>query len=440
VLNAPYDGGTHLPDVTVVMPVFADDSVAAPAWFVAARGHHGRRRRDQPPARLPPTSRSLDEEGVLLDNVLLVDKGRFCEAELRALLGAGRWQARNPDQNVADLKAQLAACARGAAELRRGRRRAEPHCGRRLYEPRAGARRSGGARLESTAHVDGQFRVPMDNGAEIAVAVSIDRAARTATIDFTGSSPQLADNFNAPLPVVRAAVLYVVRTLIDGPVPMNEGCLRPLTIVVPEHSMLRPQAPAAVVAGNVETSQVLCDALFGALGAMAASQGTMNNFTFGDDRHQYYRTIAGGAGAGPDFAGASVVPNAYDQQPPYRSRSAGGEIPWCWREFSIRPRLRRRGRTSAAATARCAAYASSSRWRRGILSNRRRTAPFGLAGGGDGARGVNRIERADGSIEELGSTASAQMQPGDVFVMRRRAAPATARRSALQSPPTRDDA
>jgi 5-oxoprolinase (ATP-hydrolysing) len=263
---------------------------------------------------------------------------------------------------------------------------------------------------------DGHFRVPMDNGAEIAVSVSIDRVARSATIDFTGSSPQLSDNFNAPLPVVRAAVLYVVRTLIDGPVPMNEGCLRPLRIVVPAGSMLSPRPPAAVVAGNVETSQALCDTLFGALGAMAASQGTMNNFTFGNARHQYYETVAGGAGAGPDFAGASVV-----QTHMTNSRLTDPEVletkfPVLLEAFAIR-------RGSGGAGAHRGGDGAVRRIRfleameAGILSNRRTVVPFGLAGGEDGARGCNRVERAVGTIENLPATASVEMAPGDVFVV-----------------------
>jgi 5-oxoprolinase (ATP-hydrolysing) len=413
VLNAPYDGGTHLPDVTVIMPVFVDGD-PLPAWFVAARGHHA----DVggiSPGSMPPTSRSLDEEGVLLDNVLLVEQGRFCEAQLRALLGSGRWPARNPNQNLADLKAQVAACARGAAELRR----VASEQGRDVvdaYMSHAQAHAEAAVRALIDRLSDGQFRVPMDNGAEISVAVAIDRAARAATIDFTGSSPQLADNFNAPLPVVRAAVLYVVRTLIDGPVPMNEGCLRPLTILVPEGSMLRPHAPAAVVAGNVETSQALCDALFCALGAMAASQGTMNNFTFGDARHQYYETIAGGAGAGPDFAGASVVQTHMTNSRLTDPEVLEAKFPVLLEEFSIR-------RGSGGAGAHRGGDGALRRIRflepmeAGILSNRRRTVPFGLAGGGDGASGSNRIVRADGHVVELSATAAAHMEPGDVFVI-----------------------
>jgi 5-oxoprolinase (ATP-hydrolysing) len=436
-LNAPYDGGTHLPDVTVVMPVFADDIDETPAWFVAARGHHA----DVggiSPGSMPPASRSLDEEGVLLDNVPLVDRGRFCEVELRRLLRAGRWPARNPDQNIADLKAQLAACTRGAAGLRR----VATEQGRDVvdaYMGHAQAHAEAAVRALISRLSDGQFRVPMDNGAEIAVTVAADHTNCSATIDFTGSSPQLADNFNAPLPVVRAAVLYVVRTLIDGPVPMNEGCLRPLTIIVPELSMLHPRAPAAVVAGNVETSQVLCDALFGALGAMAASQGTMNNFTFGDAHQQYYETIAGGAGAGTDFSGASVVQTHMTNSRLTDPEVLEAKFPVLIEEFSIRHGSGgegvHRGGDGAVRRIRFLEPMEA-----GILSNRRRTAPFGLVGGGDGARGVNRIERADGSTEELSATASVRMEPGDAFVIETPGGGGYGAPISPSAPPIRDDA
>jgi len=414
VLNAPFAGGTHLPDITVVFPVFAALGDKRPAWFVAARGHHADIGGISP-GSMPPASRTLAEEGVVLDNVLLVDRGRFREGALRELLAAGPWPARNVEQNIADLKAQVAACARGAAELRRiaaeqGRDVVDAYMAHAHDYAEAAVRALIG-RLS-----DGRYRVSMDNGAEIAVAVTVDRAAGTAVIDFTGSSARLAGNCNAPPAVVRAAVLYVVRTLLDGPVPMNEGCLRPLRIVVPEGSMLCPHPAAAVVAGNVETSQMLCDALFAALGAMAASQGTMNNLTFGDARLQYYETIAGGSGAGPGFPGTSVVqthmtnsrltdPEVLETKFPVLleefavRRGSGGNGAWPGGDGAVR-----RLRFLAAMEA-------------GILSNRRSTVPFGLAGGGDGAPGVNRVERADGRVELLPATAATRMEPGDVFVV-----------------------
>ena len=334
-LNAPYDGGTHLPDVTVVMPVFVDETAHAPAFYVAARGHHADIGGISP-GSMPPDSRSIEEEGIVLDNVLVVDQGRFLEGDLRALLGSGRWPSRNVDQNIADLSAQIAACAKGAAELQRisgdyGADVVAAYMGHVQDQAEAAVRRL----IDRLS--DGHYRYAMDNGAEVVVNVTIDRAARGATVDFTGTSDQLPGNFNAPLSVARAALLYVVRTLVDEAVPMNDGCLKPMTLVVPEGSLLRPLYPAAVVAGNVETSQVVTDALFGALGVMAGAQGTMNNFTFGNARHQYYETISGGSGAGPDFDGADVV-----QTHMTNSRLTDPEIlesrfPVLLEEFSIRP-------------------------------------------------------------------------------------------------------
>lgn len=412
-LNAPYDGGTHLPDITVIMPVFVDDDTA-PAYFVAARGHHA----DVggiTPGSMPPDSTSLDEEGVLLDNVLIVEEDRFLEGEVTAILSAGRWPSRNVAQNLADLKAQVAACIKGATELQRISR----DYGRDVvtaYMRHVQAHAEEAVRRLITRLSDGRFTYAMDNGAEVAVAVSVDRAARSVTIDFAGSSPQLSGNFNAPAPVVRAAVLYVMRTLLDQPIPMNEGCLRPVTIRVPDCTMLSPAYPAAVVAGNVETSQVVTDALFGALGAMAGAQGTMNNFTFGNDRYQYYETIAGGSGAGADFDGTPVV-----QTHMTNSRLTDPEIletrfPVLLEEFSLRA-------GSGGAGAHHGGDGGVRRIRfleamtAGILSNRRSIPPFGLSGGASGALGINRVERSDGRIEALGATATVAMQPGDVFVI-----------------------
>ena len=414
VLNAPYDGGTHLPDVTVVMPVFVPDDCEAPAWFVAARGHHA----DIggiTPGSMPPGSRTLDEEGVLLDNVLLVDEGRLCETELRQLLVSGPHPSRAVDLNMADLKAQLAACKRGAAELLRlaaeqGRGTVDAY----MAHVQDHAERAVRALIGRLS--DGAFTYAMDNGAQVSVSVSIDRDKAEATIDFTGSSSQLAGNFNAPLPVVRAAVLYVVRCLIDDSVPMNEGCLRPIHLIVPEGSMLHPRAPAAVVAGNVETSQVVTDALFGALGAMAAAQGTMNNFTFGNDRHQYYETIAGGAGAGPDFDGTSVVQTHMTNSRLTDPEVLEARFPVLVEAFAIRKDSGGNGlhRGGDGAIRRIRFLEAMDA---GILANRRSVPPFGLAGGEAGACGSNCIERADGTRETLPGTASARMGPGDVFVI-----------------------
>jgi 5-oxoprolinase (ATP-hydrolysing) len=411
-LNAPYDGGTHLPDVTVVMPVFVDGDT--PRFYVAARGHHA----DIggiTPGSMPPGSQSVEEEGILLDNLLVVDQGDFRKAAIRALLASGPFPARNIDQNIADLSAQIAACAKGASELRRisdnyGIETISAYMGHVQDQAEAAVRRLIG-KLD-----DGRFSYAMDNGATVYVAVSIDREARAATIDFAGTSAQLPGNFNAPASIVRAAVLYVVRTLIDEAVPMNDGCLKPIDILVPEGSMLRPRHPAAVVAGNVETSQVVTDALFGALGVMAGAQGTMNNFTFGNARHQYYETIAGGSGAGPDYDGADMV-----QTHMTNSRLTDPEIletrfPVLLEEFAIRPgsggQGAHRGGNGGLRRIRFLEDMTA-----GILSNRRTVPPFGLAGGQPGDVGRNRVERADGTIESLGPTATAQLQAGDAFII-----------------------
>ena len=412
-LNAPYRGGTHLPDITVIMPVFAGDG-ESPDFFVAARGHHA----DvggTTPGSMPPDSRSVEEEGVLLDDVLVVDEGRFREAELRALLAGGPHPARSIDQNIADLAAQLAACTRGADGLRQ---LADDYGADIVvaYMEHVQVHADAAVRRLIGTLSDGEFAYAMDDGAVVRVAVAVDRAAGTMRIDFAGTSGQQPGNFNAPVSIVRAAVLYVVRTLIDEAVPLNDGCLRGVTIVVPEGSMLNPRHPAAVVAGNVETSQVVTDALFGALGAMAASQGTMNNFTFGDATHQYYETIAGGAGAGPGFDGAAVI-----QTHMTNSRLTDPEIletryPVRVEGFAIRGGSGGVGasRGGDGGTRRIRFLADMTAC---ILANRRTVPPFGMAGGEAGGVGSARVERADGSIERLGSTATVAMRAGDVFVI-----------------------
>ncbi|MBS0255411.1 MAG: hydantoinase B/oxoprolinase family protein [Proteobacteria bacterium] len=413
-LNAPYDGGTHLPDVTVIMPVFLNDGDGAPFAFVAARGHHADIGGTSP-GSMPPDSQTIADEGVLLDNVLVVEGGRFLEEQLAARLASGPWPARNIPQNLADMKAQIAACAKGAGELRRiagehGAAVVAAYMGHLQDHAEAAVR----ALIAGLS--EGSFAYELDNGAVVRVAVTLDRAAGTATIDFSGTSAQLPGNFNAPLPVVRAAVLYVIRTLIDAPIPMNEGCLCPIRLVVPEGCMLRPRAPAAVVAGNVETSQVVTDALFGALGAMASAQGTMNNLTFGDATHQYYETIAGGAGAGPGFAGASAV-----QTHMTNSRLTDPEVletrfPVLLESFAVRRGSGGTGRWRGGdGVVRCLRFLEP--MRASILANRRRVAPFGMAGGAPGALGRTMIRRADGRIEVLGSSDGADMAPGDVLVV-----------------------
>lgn len=413
VLNAPYRGGTHLPDITVIMPVFMEGG-AEPDAFVAARGHHA----DIggiAPGSMPPDSRRVDEEGVLIDNMLLVDEGRFLEAEMRALLAQAQWPARKPDRNIADLKAQVAACAKGANELMRvAGEYGTPVIHAYMRHVIANAEEA--VRRLVADLLDGEARVEMDNGATIMVSVTVDRAARSARIDFTGTSAQLPDNFNAPYSICRAATLYVFRTLVDDAIPMNDGCLNPVELIVPEGSMLNPRYPAAVVAGNVETSQAITDALFAATRALANAQGTMNNFTFGNDRHQYYETIAGGAGAGPGFAGASAV-----QTHMTNSRLTDPEVletrfPVLLERFAIR-----RGSGGPGAWRGGDGVERRVRFlepmRAGILSNRRRIAPQGLDGGGDALPGINRLVRADGREERLPATAAADMAAGDVFVI-----------------------
>jgi 5-oxoprolinase (ATP-hydrolysing) len=307
--NAPYDGGTHLPDITVIRPVFGgpvfDGEIGSLLFFVAARGHHADIGGSHP-GSMPPASTSIEQEGVLFEGELLVEGGVFREDAIRARLGAGAMPARNPDQNIADLKAQAAACARGEGELVRmvetfGLEMVLAYMGHVQDNAEEAVRRVI-ARLS-----EGRAAVELDDGSEIRVAVAIDREGRAATVDFAGTSAMSATNFNAPEAVCRAAVLYVFRALVDAPIPMNDGCLRPISLIIPEGSMLSPKPPAAVVAGNVETSQCIVDALLLAVGRAAASQGTMNNFTFGDETYQYYETVAGGAGAGPGFDGASAV-------------------------------------------------------------------------------------------------------------------------------------
>ncbi|USI74325.1 hydantoinase B/oxoprolinase family protein [Sphingomonas morindae] len=410
-INAPYDGGTHLPDITVILPVFADDDAPGrPSFFVAARGHHA----DIggiTPGSMPAESRSIAEEGVVFDTVLLADHDGFREAAVRAVLASGPWPARNPAMNIADLKAQIAACARGAEGLR-GLCADHGAAVVRAYMRHVQAQSAAAVRRLLAGLQSGSFAYALDNGAEVRVAVTVEGAG--ATIDFAGTSPQQPTNFNAPRAVVRAAVLYVLRTLIDEPVPLNDGCLAPVTLRIPEGSMLDPRPPAAVVAGNVEVSQVVTDALFGAFGAMAAAQGTMNNLTFGDARHQYYETIAGGAGAGPDFEGAAAV-----QTHMTNSRMTDPEVleqrfPVLVERFAIRRGSggagRRRGGDGAVRVLRFRAPMQLS-----ILANRRRVPPFGLAGGAPGALGVTRIERADGSVEPLAGTAAVAVAPGDAI-------------------------
>lgn len=427
VLNDPYHGGTHLPDVTVVTPVYLESGDAKASFYVASRGHHA----DiggATPGSMPPFSTTIAEEGVLFDNFLLVRDGLLREQALRSQLASGDWPARNPDQTIADLRAQIAANEKGVQELRAmvaqfGRETVAAYMGHVQDNAEESVRRV------ITALRDGAFALPLDNGAVVRVKVTVDAAAREARIDFTGTSAQLSNNFNAPKAVTMAAVLYVFRTLVDDDIPLNAGCLKPLKVVVPEGSMLNPNPPAAVVAGNVETSMCVTNALYGALGVMASGPCTMSNFTFGNARHQYYETVSGGSGAGwvfdaqgrpvDGFAGTAVVqthmtnsrltdPEVLEHRFPVRLESyeirrgsggRGGTGGWDGGDGGVR-----RVRFLEAMTA-------------GILSNGRSTPGFGLGGGQPGALGVNRVERADGRTETLGHAASTELTPGDVFVI-----------------------
>ncbi len=409
LVNSPYDGGTHLPDITVVSPVF-DESEAGIDFFVASRAHHA----DiggVTPGSMPPDSRSIDEEGVLLPPTRIVRDGVLDEAGVLTLLRSSRWPARNPEQNLADLRAQLAANARGIRELARaareqGRDALLAYMGH-VQDNAEQCMRAVLRRLEG-----GSFRYELDNGQVVAVSVAIDRQSGTASVDFSGTSPQQWNNFNAPRAVTVAAVLYVFRTLIEEPLPLNAGCLRPLRILIPEGSLLDPTPPHAVAAGNVETSQCVVDALYGALGVQAASQGTMNNFTFGNERHQYYETIAGGAGAGPDYDGASGVQTHMTNSRLTDPEVLESRFPVLVREFSLRAGSggdgRHRGGDGLLRRIEFTAPVTAA-----ILSNHRRIAPFGLSGGLDGFPGLNRLRRRDGSIVELGATAEVAVEAAD---------------------------
>jgi 5-oxoprolinase (ATP-hydrolysing) len=411
--NAPYQGGTHLPDITVITPVF-DETGLELLFYVASRGHHA----DIggiTPGSMPPDSVTIDQEGVLLEHFLLVSQGRLRERELMQRLTTKPWPARNPQQNLADLQAQIAANEKGALELRR----MVTHFGLDTVWAYMGHVQDNAAEQVRRAldHLqDGAFTCEMDNGAVIRVAITLNREVRSARIDFTGTSPQQTSNFNAPRAVCVAAVLYVFRTLVDDDIPLNAGCLRPLELIIPEGSLLDPRPPAAVVAGNVETSQCIVDALYGALGVMAAAQGTMNNFTFGNDRYQYYETICGGAGAGPGFNGASAVHTHMTNSRLTDPEVLEWRFPVRLEEFSIRQGSggagRRRGGDGVIRRMRFLEPMTAA-----ILSGHRRIAPYGLNGGAPGQVGRNTVERNDGVVERLPGTAQVTMQPGDVFVI-----------------------
>jgi len=428
-VNDPYHGGTHLPDITVVTPVFDTSGelgalphkseISPPAcgevlFFVASRGHHAEIG-GITPGSMPADSREIHQEGVLFDNWLLAENGQFREAATLRLLTEAPYPSRNPDTNLADLRAQIAANQKGVDEVGK----MVDHFS--LDVVQAYMRHVQDNAEEAVRRVidrlaDGEYRYRMDSGATIAVSITVDRVSRSATIDFTGTSPQLRTNFNAPSSVATAAVLYVFRTLVADEIPLNDGCLRPLHIVIPDQTMLAPTYPAAVVAGNVETSQAITGALFAALRVQAEGAGTMNNVTFGNERHQYYETVGSGSGAGDGFNGASVV-----QTHMTNSRLTDPEVlewrfPVLLREFAVR-----RG------------SGGGGRWHGGdgavrrieftepmtvsTLSGNRRVRPYGMAGGSPGELGRDRVERADGSTVDLAGCDSIDVQPGDTFVI-----------------------
>jgi len=412
MLNSPYNGGTHLPDITVVTPWFA--GADKPLYYLASRAHHA----DIggiTPGSMPASSTHIDEEGVLIDNFFLVRGGEFQLDAVRELLAGATYPARNPRQNIADLQAQLAANQQGIRQLEKAIDRYGMDTVQRYLQFVRENAASSVRRLLGSLR-DGEFSYELDSGEVICVAITADAGTGVASIDFSGTSPQSNSNFNAPEAVTRAAVLYVFRSLITEQIPMNEGCLEPLDIIIPQHSLLSPAYPAAVVAGNVETSQCITDTLFGALGTLAASQGTMNNTTFGNDRLQYYETIAGGAGAGPGWQGADAV-----QTHMTNSRLTDPEVleqnfPVVLECFSIRQGSggngRWRGGNGAVRKLKFLEAVEAS-----ILSNHRRIAPFGAAGGECGQTGRNAVERADGDCEELSGTATLSLAPGDRLII-----------------------
>ncbi len=431
--NNPYNGGTHLPDVTAITPVFLETShsitgggeeeggeggetppLRIPLFYVASRGHQS----DIggiTPGSMPPHSTTVEEEGILFDNFLLVEEGNFRELEVREQLANHRYPARNPDQNIADFKAQIAANERGMQELGKmvaqyGLETVQDYM--KFVQDNA----ESAVRRAIDVLKDGSFTYYMDSGAQITVKVTIHRETRSATIDFTGTSEQLNSNFNAPLAVTQAAVLYVFRTLVNDSIPLNAGCLNPLEIIVPVGCMLNPVYPAAVVAGNVETSQTIVDALYGALGIMSASQGTMNNFTFGNERYQYYETICGGSGAGENFDGTDAV-----QTHMTNSRLTDPEVletryPVLLESFSLRPDSGGKGK-HAGGNGVIRRIKFLEPMTANILSNHRIVPTFGLNGGQPGQVGQNWVERQNGTVENLESTATVEMEAGDIFAI-----------------------
>ena len=413
VTNNPYNGGTHLPDITVITPIFIDQQ-ETPDFYVASRGHHA----DIggiTPGSMPPDSTSIEEEGILLDNMCLVKDDKLREKELHQLLTKVTYPVRNYNQNLADLKAQIAANEKGVKELKG----LVNKYGLKMINNYMQFIQDNAEQCVKKAIKflkNGEYTIQLDNQAQIKVRIEIASNQQTATIDFTGTSPQLNNNFNSPVAVTKAAVLYVFRTLVEDDIPLNAGCLKPVKIIIPEGCFLNPQYPAAVVAGNVETSQNITDCLYGALGIMANSQGTMNNFTFGNSKYQYYETICGGSGAGVNHDGTDAV-----QVHMTNSRLTDPEIleqrfPVRLENFSIRANSGGEGKYKGGnGVVRAIRFLES--MTASILSSRRVVAPQGLKGGGDGKRGHNYILRHDESKQEVTSQMTAEIGVDDVFVI-----------------------
>jgi N-methylhydantoinase B len=411
--NNPYNGGTHLPDLTAITPVFSHENFQ-PIFYVASRGHQA----DLggiTPGSMPPHSTNIEEEGILFDNFLLVKAGKLREVEVKKILTNHQYPARNIEQNVADFKAQIAANNKGVQELQN---MVNKYSLKIVQDYMKFVQDNAEESVRKVIELlqDGQFSVQLDNEAKIAVKIIIDRSNRNATVDFTGTSPQLNNNFNAPASVTQAVVLYVFRTLFKNSIPLNAGCLKPLSIIIPQGCLLNPVYPAAVVAGNVETSQQITNCLYGALGIMAASQGTMNNFTFGNEKYQYYETICGGSGAGKTYHGTDAV-----QTHMTNSRITDPEVlelryPVLLESFSIRENSGGKGKYQGGnGVTRKVRFLEA--MTAGILSNNRVNPPFGLQGGTSGKVGKNYVIKQDGTLKQLSSTATVKMSPGDTFVI-----------------------
>jgi len=413
MLNTPYNGGTHLPDVTVITPVF-EENIDTVLFYVASRGHHAEIG-GITPGSVPPYSKHIEEEGILLDDVQLVAEGKILESETEEIFTNNKFPTRNFHHNLGDLKAQIAANEKGVQELHNMVRHFGLDVVTAYMQHVQDNAEETVRRVIDTLH-DSSFEYEMDIGATIKVAITVDKTARTAKLDFTGTSDQQNNNFNAPSAICVAATLYVFRTLVDDDIPLNAGCLKPLNIVIPEGCMLNPVYPAAVVAGNVETSQAITDALFGALGIMGAAQGTMNNFTFGNDNHQYYETICGGGGAGPDYQGADGVHTNMTNTRLTDPEILEWRFPVLLESFSLRRGSggagRFRGGDGVIRKVKFLEPMTAS-----ILSGHREVPPYGMSGGASGKIGHNYVIRTDGSKEELRGTDSTEVNANDVIVI-----------------------